>query len=807
MSNESSITSVDGLNTNARSTNERALDRSAGPENINNEQQNDLFQTVLDHGLGLTDDTLWRLREAYKLQMYREDHSHWRNANAKTIITNKMREDHERDLRSKLWFDKNYHASTSQFRKDKAILADWASKRAYVHGKNVYRARKEMIRQLKLKYAGHDTFAQLAEYISYLLCFRMGLPIMLTQEMPQDSFFPDEHFPADQTPEYKDQFSGTKHRFYLFDELFILSEFGEGPDPQDTDGVALKWNHWSEARTHNGSAFTMRFDVFSAIQAKKQDQGEPSFSIKGIQAEIYRRHPICLFIDKYFPKPSDIVDLIAIIQSSPFVRYNYLKRKFVDKVIAGLQQGLEVMEPFMTSQDFALRSRQSIRKTRRQLRRRAHRGTSDFYNLFAPVPIKSFGELRSKFNKLLKKPIAIYNYDNPERNVDWGEFRPLLFAACAELFSDNEAVSSHLVSQKQDPLLLLLSKEIFPGLDKWSVSDAIGYVLLVLGIVLTIAAIASMGTLVGGVIAVVALAFDGLSLGLSANDVFLAIEDAQKMEFENMFSRLNPALVAYQSQSSVQWAVGMLIFDILLLGLPSVVPMLKQASPTRVAMGKSDISGSTLSPNARGQGQTDLTPAERTGTQSASDDLNVESTSTKQSELRNDEIPPVETDQRATQGDENAELLSEEKVTTNTNALDGNRASASVPDEVDMDGVLSRQADEILFGGTETTEAQQRARRLTREYKKRLTESSPDELQRLARDPETPPEIRNIILDQENPLNRFFMSPNDNLLYSVKGSSGTRGLVFKELRNTGSKRTATGIKAANPRLKRLHTPS
>lgn len=801
---------ANGVGETARGADGKMLSRSAQSMS---EGMPDFGTSTLDYGDGLTDDILHRLREWQRTQLYRRDRRSWQNANTSVRLSKEARKEHEDSLAEMLGKEPSTYHPPASIANDKEILTNWVARRAFEQGKSVRQARRQMIWELERKYAKPSQLAELAEFLSYLLCFRVGLPLFPSHNMPQQVLVPEEHFPAESTPNFVDRGGAAAHRSYLSQVIPIRHEL-EYPDPLYSEGIDLVWNSWSIDPHHNFSVYTRRFDAFALVQAWRADEDRPAMSVAQAHLAIYKQHPICLFVDRFFPNSGGILDLIAIIQSDPGTRNQALQDLFVGKVAAALREGLAKLMPFVDENESRdLLTATDVQRAHVAARKNAADSSSPLDQLTGSVT-----GIYAQLSSAVAQPIGFDNPLEPARNVDWGPFAPLLCAACTGLLSAEYAVSSHISRKVQDPLLTLLQAEIFPGLDRWSISDGLSYALMAFGIMLGIAAIIASGGFAAPWLAGLALAFDGLGIALSADQLRTAIGDTQQMEFEGMFTALRPSLAAYQADSSVGWAVAMLIFDFAMLRLPSVAGKLLSPPTAQPAMdapgsaarqGKHGAAGPApaapvgIPPANRGSyDQADVARRQIARAPDAAEAI------TPREKLVGDPPNPAARENAATDPVAQGTDAEVDGVRGNTaDALDGRsievRQAIDELEEIEsVEDQLYNRAHSILYGANDHSESLERALRLSRDWADRLVRLSRTELDTVAdqvrngssawRD--IPPEIRAILTDPDNKVSSFWRHPKSgNLLYSKRGGGGG-GLVFPDARVSRSLRAGAGFR-------------
>lgn len=224
------------------------------------------------------------------------------------------------DIRSR------YQGLDARFSDNIRELRDWLEVRAKSHGKRVIEDRHRLAAKLPTHYQTATQLESLAQALAVVLCFRVGFPVILTQE--QRGFYspyPDyisETYEGEALKSIKQTVPPriTESKYRSFRDDMVEVEV----DP----GFKFKWQNWSAQPDRNRSPYTSRFEVLAQLYESRTSEGWRRW--------VYSQHPICLWLC-HIASPAD---LAGIIGGDPKLRDPVL-RSYVARFSAAIRKSAE----------------------------------------------------------------------------------------------------------------------------------------------------------------------------------------------------------------------------------------------------------------------------------------------------------------------------------------------------------------------------------------------------------------------------------------------------------------------------------
>jgi hypothetical protein len=214
-----------------------------------------------------------------------------------------------------------------QIRKDRVLISKWLVKRATELGNDLVANRTTLTNKLESYYESDASVNSLAEDISIMMSYRIGLPLMRTKSTPDIGIFEEQYFPASAVPTTK-----TDLGKQVWEPRVSISG---GPFPKATvwneneAGLRLKWGKWSDVSSHNQSPFEHRFAEIGKIYGRK--------SVKAWRRDIYFKHPITVLAHLKFGGSAKIYKLCDAIRDTHASDRLPVMREFIDGIVSELR--------------------------------------------------------------------------------------------------------------------------------------------------------------------------------------------------------------------------------------------------------------------------------------------------------------------------------------------------------------------------------------------------------------------------------------------------------------------------------------
>lgn len=209
----------------------------------------------------------------------------------------------------------------------------WLVERGLFYGDQVITGRRTLVQKLTERYLGEEVdgvyqgipenLADLALGISVIMCFRIGMPVVFTAEMPERNLIPDAYLPAEESPDTKGDLEG-----FIYNPQFA-KDIGE-------EGLNVAWNWWVDREDHNGSPFVKRFEQLQALFG----DGSSDFW----KHEVYSLHPVCLFLADHFGSEEKIYVLADLLRSKNTKLRNKALVVFVKRIVDEFTQSITDLE-------------------------------------------------------------------------------------------------------------------------------------------------------------------------------------------------------------------------------------------------------------------------------------------------------------------------------------------------------------------------------------------------------------------------------------------------------------------------------